>query len=213
MLYNKADVLLQGSRIQLNEAMQIMKENPVYNTILARRSIRKFTEKPVEHVKIELLLRAAMAAPSACNLQPWTFIVVDEKGTLDQVKQATGQGHYNAPLAIVLCGTYKHIPWDGDDWKLDCGAAMQNMMLECVELGMASVCIGGFEENDLKKVLNIPSDITPVCIIEIGYPATERIPYTWYTESAVHWQKYDQNKERTMRTLQMLQDDIKSGLI
>ena len=190
-----------------------MKSDTVFDTILARRSIRSFTDKPVAHDAIELLLKAAMAAPSACNLQPWSFIVVDEPETLNKVKTATSQGNYNAPLAIVICGEYRHIPWDGDGWLLDCGAAAQNMMLEGTALGLASVCIGGFEEEPLRAALDIPTDVQPVCILEFGYPAYNRQPHTWYTEEAVHWQRYDRNRQRTMRTMQMLQDDIASGLL
>ena len=190
-----------------------MSEHTVYDTILARRSIRDFLDTPVEHDKIEILLKAAMAAPSACNLQPWAFIVVDEPKTLGLLKNATTQGRYNAPLAIVVCGVYKHIPWDGEGWMQDCGAAAQNMMLEATELGLASVCIGGFDEASLREVLDIPDDVQPLCIIELGYPAYSREPLTWYTEEAVHWQKFDKSKKRVMRTLQMLQDDIDSGIL
>lgn len=190
-----------------------MSEYPVFDTILARRSIRRFRNEPVSRDKIELLLKAAMAAPSACNLQPWAFIVVDEPAALARVKEATTQGQYNAPLAIVVCGVYTHIPWEGDGWLQDCGGAAQNMMLEATELGLASVCIGGYEEEPLRKALDIPDDVQPVCIVEIGYPAYTRVPHTWYTEEAVHWQKFDAGKTRVMRTLDMLQNDIDAGLI
>lgn len=188
-----------------------MKKHPVFDTIMARRSIRSFTDKPVPHELVEFLLKAAMAAPSACNLQPWAFIAVDEPERLSRLKDTTGQGNYNAPLAITVCGISSHIPWEGDGWIQDCGAAIQNIQLECVELGLASVCIGGFDEDELRLLLDIPDDVQPLCIVEIGYPAYEREPLTWYTDEAVHWQKYDREKPRTFRTMQMLQDDIVSG--
>lgn len=190
-----------------------MNDHPVLDAILARRSIRSFEDRPVEHEKIELLLKAAMAAPSACNLQPWAFIVVDEPVTLARLKEATQQGKYNAPLAIVVCGISKHIPWGGTGWMQDCGAATQNMLLAAGEQGLASVWIGGFDADALSKVLDIPDDVTPMCIIAFGYPAYSREPLTWYTAEAVHWQKYDSTKPRQMRTMQMLQDDIAAGLL
>ncbi|HPJ01510.1 MAG TPA: nitroreductase family protein [Candidatus Limiplasma sp.] len=188
-----------------------MSKYPIYDTILARRSIRRFLDKPVEHSQIEMLLKAAMAAPSACNLQPWVFIVVDEPTTLSSVKNATVQGKYNAPLAIVVCGINQHIPWGGDSWMQECGAAVENMLLAGTEMGLASVWIGGFDSEALCNALHIPDGVQPMCIVEIGYPAYEREPLTWYTEEAVHWQKFDSAKPRTMRTMQMLQDDIASG--
>lgn len=185
-----------------------MSNYPVFDAIMARRSIRHFIEKPVPHEVVTLLLEAAMAAPSACNLQPWAFIVVDEPEMLNRLKEATSQGRYNAPLAIVVCGVSKHIPWDDEGWRQDCGAAAQNIMLESVEQGLASVCVGAFEEDQLRDVLNIPNDVEPMCILELGYPAYEQKPRTWYTQEAVHWQVYDSKKPRTYRTLQMLQEDI-----
>lgn len=190
-----------------------MSNFPVYDSILARRSIRSFLDKPVAHDKIDRMLKAAMAAPSACNLQPWTFIVIDEPEALAKLKETTEQGKYNAPLAIVICGTNSHIPWGGQSWMQDCGAAAQNMMLAANELGLASVWIGGFDHAALAQAVNLPDDVSPMCVIEFGYPAYEREPLTWYTEEAVHWQQYDRNKKRTMRTMQMLQDDIDAGVL
>ena len=154
-----------------------------------------------------------MAAPSACNLQPWAFIVGDEPEALSRVRDATEQGKYNAPLAIVVCGIKQHIPWEGDGWIQDCGGAAQNIMLACVELGLASVCIGGFDDAKLRLALDIPDGVLPLSIIEIGYPAYAREPLTWYTDEAVHWQRYDREKHRGLRTMQMLRDDMTSGKI
>ncbi len=190
-----------------------MSEHPVYDAILARRSIRKFLEKPVPRETVTLLLKAAMAAPSACNLQPWAFVVVDDPEMLTKLRAATEQGDYNAPLAIVICGVSKHIPWDDEGWRQDCGGAVQNMMLAAVEQGLASVCVGGYDDDALCALLNLPEDAPPMCIVEIGYPAYGRPPLTWYTEEAVHWQTYDREKPRVYRTLQMLEDDIKAGII
>lgn len=82
-----------------------------------------------------------------------------------------------------------------------------------MELGLASVCIGGFDENAIRSLLCIPDDVEPMCILEIGYPAIEPKPLSWYTEEAVHWQAYDREKPRAYRTLQMLRKDAASGKI
>ncbi len=154
-----------------------------------------------------------MAAPSACNLQPWAFIVIDSPQLVRQVESCTEQGKYGAPLIIAVCGINKHIPWKDEGWRQDCGGAVQNMMLAATELGLGSVCIGGFDEEALCALLDIPDDVYLMCLLELGYPACEKKPLSWYTQEAVHWQKYDKNKVRTFRTLQMLGDDAKSGLI
>lgn len=185
----------------------------VFNTILTRRSIRSFTDKKVSHDDIRTLLEAGMAAPSACNLQPWSFIVVDDEKRLAALYGCVEQGKYHAPLAIIICGTNSHIPWKDSGWLFDIGACAQNIMLECIELGLASVCVGGFDEERLREAFAIPENVNPVCILEIGYPACERKPLSWYTEDAIHWQTYDANRERKMRTLEDLQNDVKSGLL
>lgn len=190
-----------------------MESNSVYNAIMARRSIRSFQDKPVSRDIIRTLLEAAMAAPSACNLQPWEFIVVDDPETLKNIRETAAPGSYGAPLMIVICGTAKHIPWGDGAWLFDVGAAAQNILLECVEQGLGSVCEGAFEDDKLREVLDIPEDVDPAIIIEIGYPAVEKIPHTWYDEKAVSWQKFDRSKNRVMRTMEMLQDDMRSGLI
>ena len=185
----------------------------VYRTILARRSIRRFTDQKVSREDIRTLLEAGMAAPSACNLQPWSFIVVDEEEKLAELFDCAELGRYQAPLAIIVCGTKKHIPWPGEGWLFDIGACAQNIMLECVELGLASVCIGGFDQARLKEAFSIPEDVQPVCILEIGYPGWERQPISWYAEDAVHWQTYDSSRERKMRTIDDLHKDMESGLL
>lgn len=182
--------------------------NEVYNAILARRSVRNFKDEKVPREKILPLLQAAMAAPSACNLQPWEFIVVDEPETLGKLKEIAKLGRYNAPLAIVICARTDHIPWKGEGWQFDIGAAAQNMMLECVEQGLASVCIGGFDSAAATELLDIPEGIRPVVIIEIGYALNEKTPCTWYTDAAVSWQKYDREKNRSMRTVAMVRQQM-----
>ena len=149
----------------------------VYEAILKRRSIRSFTSEKVSLDKIDILLLAAMAAPSACNLQPWAFIVINEENDLSELRKVTTQGNYNAPLAIVVCGINKHIPWSGEDWRQDCGGAAQNIMLTCVELGLSSVCVGGYDEEKLKQLLDIPDDVYPMCILEVIFLSMKEIHY------------------------------------
>ena len=201
----------------VNITISKLKENsmnqPIYDSILARRSVRDFLAKPVEPEKIDKLLKAAMAAPSACNLQPWTFIVIDDPKILEQVKASTTQGQYNAPLAVAICGVYHHIPWEGGGWSVDCGMAAQNMMLQAVELGLGSVCIASYDEDKLREILSIPEDIQPLVLIEFGYPARVPVSHTWYTDEAVHRNGFDSKKSRAFRTIEMLREDSEAGLM
>lgn len=176
-------------------------EDHVFKALYARRSIRAYVEdKPVEHEKIRKLLNAAMAAPSACNIQPWEFIVVTENERTDAIKASIRQwGDYNAPLVIVVCGYPDLIPWEGDNGVIDCSAAMENMLIAATAMGLGSVWIGGFDPEALRDLLNIPDSAVPLAMAYFGYPAEVPEPRTRYLEEAVHWQAYDPERAHPRR--------------
>ena len=184
-----------------------MNEKTVLGAIFARRSIRHFAEnKPVEKEKINILLEAAMAAPSACNLQPWEFIVVSEKENLDKLYTAMQPGSPSAPLAMIICANVSGIPWGGEGWRIDCSAAVENMMLAAVSMELGSLWIGSHNEETVRKLFNIPENIRLMSIVYFGYPDEVKEAGTRYTEDAVYWEKYDPSRKRTMRTTEMLRD-------
>ncbi len=176
-------------------------EKEVFAAIFGRRSIRRYVEdNEVEQEKIVKLLQAAMAAPSACNIQPWEFIVVTEKGTAGLIKQSIPRfGNYNAPLVIVVCSYKKYIPWEGDEGIVDCSAAMENMLIAATAMGLGSVWIGGFDAPSIRKILDIPEDVAVIGVAYFGYPAEQPEPRTKYVEEAVYWQKYDTEREHRPR--------------
>lgn len=172
-------------------------EKELYKVLYERRSIRSYIEgKPVEKEKIIKLLEAAMAAPSACNIQPWEFIVVSEEKTISAIKESIKKyGKWNAPLIVVVCGYTEFIPWEGDSWKLDCAAAIENMLLAAVVLGLGSVWIGGSDPQKIRRILDIPDNVHPMGLVYFGYPSEEKPPRTQYRHQAVHWEKYDRARE------------------
>ncbi len=176
-------------------------EQHVFDAIYARRSVRRYQDnRPVEPEKIEKLLKAAMAAPSACNIQPWEFIVVTDPETQARIKQHCGHfGGYNAPLMIVTCSYKDYIPWPDDDGIVDCAAAMENMHIAAAALGLGSVWIGGFDAPGLREVLDIPGTVAVSGVAYFGYPAETPEPRTQYMEAAVYWQKYDPTREHPKR--------------
>ncbi len=178
-----------------------LSSQPVFDALYARRSVRRYQpDRPVEPEKIDLLLKAAMAAPSACNIQPWEFIVVTQPETLAQVRQHCGQfGGYNAPLIIVTCAYRDYIPWPGDDGIVDCAAAMENMHVAAPALGLGSVWIGGFDAPGLRAVLDIPANVAVSGVAYFGYPAEHPNPRTQYLDSAVYWEKYDPARQHPKR--------------
>lgn len=176
-------------------------EEVVLNTIFGRRSIRRYKAQEVERGQIIRLLQAGMAAPSTCNLQIWEFVIVTERGRLDALRRSTVQGDFNAPVAVVVCGNTANVPWDDEDWRIDCSAAVENMMVAATAMGLGSVWIGGFDEAAVRALLGIPDHIKVMSVVYFGYPAEEKSPGTKYSEEAVYWETYDTGRKRNLRTM------------
>lgn len=179
-------------------------ELDVLEAIYKRRSIRNYLEKQVDRDVIITLLKAATAAPTAVNCQPWEFIVVDQNEKLSELKDELKFARYNAPVAIVVCGnmnlTLKGA--DHDMWIQDCSAAIENILIAATSLGLGSVWIGIYPVQNrvklLKKIFNIPEHVIPLSIVYIGHPAEEREARTRYNEKRVYWQEYEpKRKHRT----------------
>jgi nitroreductase len=173
----------------------------VIETIYKRRSIRKYLNKQVERDTIIALLKAAMAAPTAANCQPWEFIVIDDAEKLSQMKEKLVFARYNAPAAIVVCGNMK-LAFKGKSkemWVQDCSAATENILIAAASLGLGTVWIGvhPIESNirPVKKILNIPEHVTPLGIVYVGYPAEEKEARTRYNEKRVYWQEYEPERK------------------
>ena len=175
----------------------------LFDILYRRRSVRRYVDgKPVEREKIRMLLEAAMAAPSACNLQPWEFVAVDEPERVGQLKQCIDERngrYYNAPAAFVVCANTRYIPWVSDG-GLDCAAAIENMLLAVTALGLGAVWIGAFDADKVRALMDIPAHVAINSVVLFGYPAEEKQPRTQYTEEAVYWQKYDPEREHPGRT-------------
>ena len=147
-----------------------MEVNPVLSSIMARRSIRKYLDKPVEHEKLEVIVRAGINAPSGVNRQPWIVRVVEDQKLIADINKVC-RGLYNAPNLICVC-----TPTNGGD--LDAGLLGENMMLAAQSLGLGTVCLGGpvrwLNSNADGKFfldcLDIPADYKLNYIIAIGYP-------------------------------------------
>jgi nitroreductase len=175
-------------------------QNPTLESIFHRRSIRKFTDRPVEPDKLDLLLQAAMAAPSAMNCKPWEFVVVTDPEKLAQFRSRLIFGNRNAPAAIVVCGNPRLStnPVARLFWQQDCSAATENILIAAVGLGLASVWVGVHPVAEFVRIVRdiagLPRHVTPLNLIYIGYPMQEKPPRTQYDSSRVHWQDYRKGK-------------------
>lgn len=171
-------------------------QNPTLETILHRRSIRKYTDQPVEPEKLDLLLQAAMAAPSAMNCKPWEFVVITDPEKLALFRSRLIFGNRNAPAAIVVCGnpSLSTNPAARLFWVEDCSAATENILIAAVGLGLGTVWVGihpvvGFVRI-VRRIASLPKHVTPLGLIYVGYPAEVKPSRTQYDASRVHWQLY-----------------------
>ena len=148
------------------------------NSIFKRVSVRHFQDREVENDKIELLLRAAMASPSAKNQQPWRFIVVTDKEKIKELSTCSIYAKFaeNAPLIIVVLYDSSNLAAE-EYVEIDCAICTENILLEACELGlggtMIGICPNEERMDNVRKVLNL-DELTPFTIIPIGYPLKDR---------------------------------------
>ncbi|MHB8880328.1 MAG: nitroreductase family protein [Thermodesulfovibrionales bacterium] len=161
------------------------------DTILTRRSIRRYTADRVHEDLITALLRAAMSAPSAGNQQPWHFVVIDDRALLDQVPLFHPHTAMlkEAQSAILVCGDpglEKHQGY----WPQDCAAATQNLLLAAHAAGLGAVWTGFYPREErvaaMRKLLNLPDRVIPFALVPVGWPAEEKPPSGRYDKARVH---------------------------
>ncbi|HOU28309.1 MAG TPA: nitroreductase family protein [Thermoleophilia bacterium] len=168
---------------------------PGRDPVLSRRSIRRYTDAPVDDALVERLLRAAMAAPSAGNQQPWRFIVIRERATLAQIPEWHPYAKMlpSAPVAVVVLGDPGDAKWK-TLWPQDCAACVQNMLIEAELLGLGAVWLGVHplpeREAALRELLAIPEHVVPFAIVPFGWPQARKEPSDRYDEERVHHERW-----------------------
>ena len=164
-------------------------------TILTRRSIRKYTDEKISDETLNALLSCAFSAPSAMNRRPFHVIVVDDKDMLQKIADA---GMYtkmiaNASMCLVICGDHKRQPFR-DFIINDCSAMIQNILLAAHELGLGAVWCGVMPRMGLHKKLNalleLPLTVEPMGLVSLGYPAETKEKLERLEWDKVHRQKW-----------------------
>jgi len=158
--------------------------------VLNRRSVRKYLPKPVVRELIDQCLEAARLAPSACNSQPWQFIIVDDEKAKNQLCEAAFGGIYssnkfvkNAPVIIVIITDQKSYKVKvGELFRnlkyalIDIGIAGEHLALKATDLGLGTCWLGWFSERGVKKALNLPKSARVDIMFSLGYPADSERP-------------------------------------
>ncbi|HML24765.1 MAG TPA: nitroreductase family protein [Aggregatilinea sp.] len=175
----------------------------VLDYLFKRRSIRRFTAEPVADETLVQLLHAAMAAPTACNTQPWEFVVVTDPEGMAALRRSLHFAPYNAPAAIVVCGNpsiSNHERMARDYWVQDCSAATENLLIAAAGLDLGAVWIGVYPSQRVigvvRDLVALPETVTPLCVVYVGHPAEDKPPRTQYDAHRVHWQQYEPRKRR-----------------
>ncbi len=167
----------------------------VMHNILTRTSIRSYTSDSVEAEKVDQILHAGMAAPTAANKQPWHFVTVTDTAVLKRLSEAHPYAKMigQAPLAIVVCGDLSKA-LDGEAremWIQDVSAASQNILLAAHSLNLGAVWTGVYPSSErvaaVRTALHLPDHIVPLNVIVIGYPAEHpQAKDKWKEENVSH---------------------------
>jgi len=163
----------------------------VMDPILSRRSIRRYQNRPVEEPLVEYCLRAAMAAPSAHNQQPWAFVIIDNRQLLDAIPgfHPYSRMLYEAPMAILVCGDNSDLK-SPDFWPQDCAAAVENILLAACSRGLGSVWMGVYPKEPImqgfRRLLELPDTLVPFALVALGYGAEEKGPSDRYDPGRVY---------------------------
>ncbi|OGU62930.1 MAG: nitroreductase [Ignavibacteria bacterium RBG_13_36_8] len=164
-----------------------------------RYSCRKYKDQPVEDEKLLQVLEAGRVAPSACNLQPWHFVVIRERKSLEMICSTYKREWLkSAPVIIVVCGDHES-SWKREDRKdhcdIDIAIAIDHMTLQAAELGLATCWICQFNSMKCAEMLKLPSALEPIALLPVGYPDDSKNPDRHdkdrkSMDKVVHWEKF-----------------------
>lgn len=159
------------------EAIEILK---------TRRSIREFTDRPVEKEKLEKMVDIARYAPTANNVQPWDFVAITEEEKIKKLEEWTDQGKVFPACIVVFVDDVKH-------QEKDAACASTYLLLAAKALGLGTCWINGYGkeyEEDVKKLLKAPDRKKLFSIITVGYPAEDPAPEKKSLDEILHWESF-----------------------
>jgi nitroreductase len=178
------------------------KMGEVLNVIHSRKSVRHFTGQAVGEDLLEKIIRAGMAAPTAVNMQPWSFIAVRDRKTLDMLNEGLPYAKMLgiAGAAIIVCA----IPdkaYEGSEELaiIDSSLAGENILLAAEALGLGAIWTAAYPYEDrmdvVRKVLGIPGSIIPLTVIPVGHPTGTDKPKNKYKPENIHWERWQKKAE------------------
>ncbi|MBN1131053.1 MAG: nitroreductase family protein [Chitinispirillaceae bacterium] len=165
-----------------------------------RSSIRDYLDKPVPDSLLESILEAGRWAPSACNIQPWIFIVKRDKASRQAMEKVYNREWFlKAPMVIALCCD-RSVSWKRSDGKdfgdIDIAIALDHMTLAAAEAGLGTCWVGNFNPDNAREALALPQHFDPVVLTPLGYPDTPatRLKSRKSLDTIIHWEYYGGKK-------------------
>ncbi len=152
-----------------------------------RYSERYFDSRPIEQEKLDRIIEAGIAAPTACNYQPQKFYLIRSEEGRAKLRTVT-HFHFNAPLTILVCYDAREV-WTnpGDRYyrnynsgEQDASIAATSMMFEAEEMGIHSVWVRGFDSKAVVDTFGLPAHMIPVMMLDLGYPSEKAKPSSWH---------------------------------
>lgn len=151
-----------------------------------RYSVRSYSDRPIGPEKMERILKAGQLAPTAVNFQPQKIYVLKSPEAIGKIRSLT-RFAYDAPVVLLVCADKTKV-WRSpsehgyDTGEMDASIVCTHMMLEAWALGIGSVWVRGFDSRQVAKVFDLPEQVQPICLLPIGYPSDESVPYEeWHS--------------------------------
>ena len=192
-------IIITGSILLLGTFSAVFaQDNDTLKTIFSRKSVRTYTDAAVSKDQLTLLVKAGMAAPTACYARPWDFIIITDKECLKKLADAlpTSKSAEKAAAAIVVTGDLNRQckGKDASYWMLDCSAASENILLAAESMGLGAVWTAVFPEADrialVRNILGIPEGVVPLNIICIGVPNAKDTAKDKFDAKLIHTDKW-----------------------
>ena len=182
-------------------------EPSALDVIMSRKSVRSYTDQNVTEAQVETILKAAMAAPTGMNIQPWRFVVVRDQAVKDVLAGPRGGMIAQAPVVIVVCGETvmmrrpfgagedaEPVAVENGNWTADCAAATENLLLAVEAMGLGACWTAGYPYPErmaaAREALGLPENVSPYCIVPIGYPAGDDQPKDKWKPENIHYDKW-----------------------
>lgn len=202
-----AAITISSCGSNVSNASDTSLNNPSIQNIMARKSVRAYTDQKVTKEQMDVMLKAAMAAPSGVDVRPWSFIVLEDSSKYEEIfsKANFNLGRFmDASAVVVICadttvtrqpqGAPAPVVMPNGTWRDDMGACTENFLLAAESLGLGAVWTAAYPYHDrmdpIRASLGLPSNVVPYCVVPVGYPEGDPQPKDKFDASRIHYGRW-----------------------